>query len=348
MPRFATTVAVLLAGLAACAAPRYPLDEDELRRFLNAGPVELELDREELARGLPSPGRYRLVAGDLLEVTGPWGLFATPADDAQAAGELSRAVRVDDEGFVHVGAAGRVKARGKTVLDVERAIVEAVYPSVLVRRPSVVVRVQEHHTLPVNVVGAVEQPGVHELRSNQLSLYGALAAAGGILKPNNLIVGARRIRVRRADGAGVEDVVLPVRGLNIPFADVGLYGGETIEVERYEPDTFTIVGLVQNPGAYPYPPETDYNLMQALAFAGGVDLIADPPFATVFRRDADGTILPATFSIAGDGLVAASALQIKPGDVIAVEHTAASWTRSLIAQIVRVQFGFFVDDRVRN
>jgi len=31
--------------------------------------------------------------------------------------------------------------------------------------------------------------------------------------------------------------------------------------------------------------------------------------------------------------------------VIVIEHTPASWTRSLLAQIVHIQFGFFVDQR---
>jgi hypothetical protein len=42
--------------------------------------------------------------------------------------------------------------------------------------------------------------------------------------------------------------------------------------------------------------------------------------------------------------MAADIQQIE-GDVIVVEHTAASWTRSLFAQILRIQFGFFVDNR---
>jgi hypothetical protein len=63
----------------------------------------------------------------------------------------------------------------------------------------------------------------------------------------------------------------------------------------------------------------------------------------VFRKDANGEILPATFDISGIGLMRSSALRIKPGDVIVVQHTAMSWSRSLMAQILRIQFGFFLD-----
>jgi hypothetical protein len=44
-------------------------------------------------------------------------------------------------------------------------------------------------------------------------------------------------------------------------------------------------------------------------------------------------------------LVTASALQIKPGDVIVVGHTAASWTRSLVRELFRVQVVYGNDRR---
>jgi protein involved in polysaccharide export with SLBB domain len=71
------------------------------------------------------------------------------------------------------------------------------------------------------------------------------------------------------------------------------------------PTLFTVVGQVTRPGAYEYPPGGKYNLMQALAIAGGVDHIADPPYATVFRVDTGGSIVPMTFGISGDSLVKA-------------------------------------------
>jgi hypothetical protein len=160
------------------------------------------------------------------------------------------------------------------------------------------------------------------------------------VKSNNLVVGAGMIKIRKPGAGESEPILLPVKGLNIPFANVALGGGETIEVVRFEPDTFSLVGLVTKPGAFSYPPEARYNLMQALAVAGGVDVFADPRYATVFRKDAEGNIIPATFEIQGNGLVTASMLQIKPGDVIVVGHTAASWTRELLREIFRVQVVF--------
>ena len=43
------------------------------------------------------------------------------------------------------------------------------------------------------------------------------------------------------------------------------------------------------------------------------------------------------------GLVAASDLEIKPGDVLVIEQTPASWTRTLIARILQFQVNFGIN-----
>jgi polysaccharide export outer membrane protein len=341
--RRASASAVLVLLVTACAAPTFLPDEEQLARFLAAGPIVPELDRDALLREVRPAGHYRVAVGDLLEVHAPPALFASVSEQGAATGR--HLMRVDAEGRCQLPLGVAVDAAGRTLIEIEEAVTSAVHPRFLVDRPAIVVRVVEHATVPVTVVGAVEQPGIHPLRSDQMTLYGALSAAGGILKSSNLVVGAGMIMVRRPGDDVEEPVFLPVKGLNIPFADVALHGGETVEVVRFEPDTFSLVGLVRDPGAFEYPPEVRYNLMQALAVAGGVDTFADPRYATVFRKDASGEILPATFEIQGNGLVTASTLQVKPGDVIVVGHTAASWTRALVRELFRVQVIFGNDRR---
>ena len=328
---------LLLFGAAACAAPRYPLSAEGLAAFEGAGPIIPEIDHDALLHSLPAPGPYRVVPGDLLDIQAPHEFFEQPADHVQAgAAPTPYFVRVNSQGSIHMPLVGELEVAGQTLLEIEEGIANAAYPKYLTRMPGIVARIEEYKRVTISIMGAVDNPGLHDLRSDQLSLFGALSEAGGIARSGNLVEGARRIRITRPDEDGdQEQIIVPVKGLNIPYSDVPLAGGERIEVERYEPDTFVVVGLVKKPGAYAYPPEVTVNLMQALATAGGVDMIADPPYATIFRKDAGGNIVPATFGIDGDGLVQSSALQIKPGDVIAVQHTAASWTRSFAAQIER-------------
>jgi polysaccharide export outer membrane protein len=351
-PFFLQSLLVLLCCgmLGACAAKRYHLDDAGLARFQTAGPVTPEFDPSKLSGAMMDPGPYRAIAGDVLRIRAPHSFFEASTGPVGGLARIQPGehfARVDDAGWIDVPLAGRVEAAGRTLIMIEAAIVDAVSPKYLTERPAVVVTVDEYQTVPVTVLGAVQEPGIHRLRHDELTLTGALTAAGGIAQSGNLVVGARRVRVYGgAEDGGPRYVDLPIRGLNVPFYDVPLQGGERIEVERYEPDKFTVVGLVMKPGAYDYPPEVQYNLMQALAIAGGVDRLANPPYATVFRKDLiTGEIVPATFSIDGNGLVESSSLTIKPGDVIAIQHTPGSWTRAFMAEIFRVNVGFYVDER---
>lgn len=141
----------------------------------------------------------------------------------------------------------------------------------------------------------------------------------------------------------VEPVVLPVKGLNIPFADIPLVEGDLIEVKRLNPAVFTVIGLANQPGAFPYPPDAEYNLMQALGFAGGVDLIADPRFVTVYRQNAAGEVVNATFRIDRQFQAKSYGVKIKPGDVISVEVTPRTKTNVILHQVLRINFGLYVD-----
>lgn len=87
--------------------------------------------------------------------------------------------------------------------------------------------------------------------------------------------------------------------------------------ERY----FAIMGLVRKPDSFEYPFNAHYTLTDALAMAGGVDLISDPHYATVYRQDSNGEIVAATFKINGKNLAKASKVLIEPGDIISVENT---------------------------
>ena len=137
-------------------------------------------------------------------------------------------------------------------------------------------------------------------------------------------------------------IVLPVKGLNIPFADIALYDGDVVEVEKLDPEVFTVLGPVKNPGVFPYPPDAQYNLTQAVAFAGGPDLLLDPRYVTVYRQDANGEVVSATFRLDKKSLAKASNIKIKPGDVISVEMTLDTRARMILKEMlyIRVYYDF--------
>ena len=334
----------LVPFLAACLAwgsgcvgnrvihPVLPTPE-ELAEFNAAGPKAEEFDTDQLV-AMHLGGPYKLVSGDLVKLTLPPNVFPDWEGEGDSTPRELKS-RVDAEGKVRLPKLGEFPMGGLTVAEVEDGIANAyAAPEYLKERPNVVCTVEDYRTVPVTVWGAVNSPGIHPLRSDRLSVLGALMAAGGIHADR----GSSSIRILRPSEGGEdgEAEVVPVRATDIPLRDIALTGGETIVVEPMLDRKFTVVGLVKKVGSFPYPEHEQYNLLQAIATAGGVDEIAAPRWATIYRKKEDGEVIAVTFRIDGLELVHGSNVVVKDGDVIAIEHTEGSWVRSFLSQV----FGF--------
>ena len=165
---------------------------------------------------------------------------------------------------------------------------------------------------PLNIPGPMSE---YELRrhieailsrNNEKSLVAALMKADGIAPE-----GAAAIRIRRAGKPSrAEPVLLPVRGLGVPFADVAVEDGDAVEVLGLEATHVTVVGLVNKPGTFPYPPGGRMNLAQALAAAGGLDADTNPRYVKICRQDASGRLIAVAFKITRGSL----------GEAVNVKH----------------------------
>jgi protein involved in polysaccharide export with SLBB domain len=114
------------------------------------------------------------------------------------------------------------------------------------------------------------------------------------------------------------------------------------KVKEYEGEKmriFTVMGLVKCPDTFPYPPNVQYNLMEALAHAGGLDPTADPRYVKIYRKNTDSEIISATFGVDDSSLANAYNLAIKPGDVIYVDHTLRTRVNTLLSQVLRIGVG---------
>lgn len=114
---------------------------------------------------------------------------------------------------------------------------------------------------------------------------------------------------------------------------------EVVKYQRESERVFTVLGLVNRPNAFPYPPDTQYNLMEALAFAGGLNMTADPRYLKVYRQDADGSVVSATFGVDSKSVVEAYAVAIKPGDVIYVDHTLHTRVNQFLSDVLQIRIG---------
>lgn len=114
---------------------------------------------------------------------------------------------------------------------------------------------------------------------------------------------------------------------------------EVLKYRRENERVFTVMGLVNSPNAFPYPPDVQYNLMEALAFAGGLNMTADPRYLKVYRLDASGKVVSATFGIDSKSLLDAYGVAIKPGDVIYVDHTLRTRMNQFLSDVLQIRVG---------
>jgi hypothetical protein len=70
----------------------------------------------------------------------------------------------------------------------------------------------------------------------------------------------------------------------------------------------------------------------------------NPRYITVYRQDAAGQIITATFHLDKKSLADASALMIKPGDVISVEMTPDVRTIMILREMLDIRFNYNLRD----
>jgi len=233
---------------------------EQIREFEKAGPVSLEVTTDDTGKAETRLGPYRIVPGDLLELQIPAivrVISSDVTDLVQNELDINRSkpysCRVNDAGNITLPIVGEMPVAGKTVAEVEAAIVEAYYPQYVVNVPMVVCEVSKYKN----------------------------------------------------------------------------------ENER----VFTVLGLVKKPDTYPYPPDVQYNLTEALGFAGGLNLVADPRNVTIYRQDANGEIISATFPVGEKANANAYDIIIKPGDVVCVDHTLRTRTNEFFAGLFHIGVG---------
>jgi protein involved in polysaccharide export with SLBB domain len=191
-------------------------------------------------------------------------------------------------------------------------------------------------------------------KSQNISLSPAAAIvpsgqdASGLAEADSTDLGPRGSDVLPVGAGGPEarPIVLPVVNTNIPYRDIALDEGDTVVVEPVQMPLFSVLGLVMRPGNFPYPTGAHYNLTQAIAFAGGLDPVARPFYATVYRLKEDGTIARAPFRLMkSDKFTEALGTPIRPGDVVAVEHTLRTHFNTAVHDLLRINAGIYLSGR---
>jgi len=205
------------------------------------------------------------------------------------------AVRIDEQGYIHLPLAGRVRAAGLTTEQLEKAV--ALQLAKVMRNPEVTISIADFRNHPVSVLGAVRNPGVYQITGRK-TLFEVLSLAGG-LNPD----ASNRIKITRVASEG--PLPLPnaaadptgeffIGELNVrdvldaksPDSNIDVLQNDVLTVPKA--DLVYVVGAVKRSGGFPLNEKEHITVLQAVSLAEGLDRAAGAKHARILRQPAPG------------------------------------------------------------
>jgi|HubBroStandDraft_6_1064221.scaffolds.fasta_scaffold24862_3 polysaccharide export outer membrane protein len=287
--------AILLSALA-CGFFAAGCATAETRYSAKELPVELQASRWQAPCTVDlSPSRSGRVAshlesGDAVEVLVSTGFNSSQMTRFHAV--------VGADGTVELPILGRIPVAGVTPEASHQAIVQACYrEGVSPKPPLVQVTLEKPRQHRIIVAGAVSHPGVYTLSRENSDLVSALAAAGGLSRDSGeKIVIQSRHRAKDDDPQGSDvvraagwaddlDATSQLKNFDSPagrreilltaattakVASAELRDGDVVTVERRDPPSIVVTGMVNRPGRFDLPIGQEFRVLDAVASAHGV------------------------------------------------------------------------------
>jgi polysaccharide export outer membrane protein len=225
-------------------------------------------------------------------VLGPDDQVAIHVLDLEEIGDS--AFRIDMRGYINVPLAGRLHAAGLTVDQLEAAL--AARLKEVLQTPVVTISVSEFRSQPVSVLGAVNTPGVHQIRGRK-TLFEVISEAGGLKNEagNSIKITRRKefgpipLNGAAMDASGqfcvAEVSVKSVMEARNPQENIQIQPNDVISVPRA--DLYYVIGAVKRAGGFVLSEREHISVLQALSMAEGLDRVASPGNAKILRA-ADG------------------------------------------------------------
>jgi len=199
--------------------------------------------------------------------------------------EVSKTVRVTEEGKITLPYLGEIDVEGLTQLELEKKLSDLLEKDYL-QNPQVSVFISKFLSKIVYVDGAVGEPGTYELRGRQF-LMQIITQAGG-LTPE----AGKDIYVIRHHNNGTSDSLkISINDLYYdvdPALNIPLEPGDIINVPFDKAVRVFVMGQVRNPGALEFRKSEMPTLLKAIAAAGGFSERASKGGVTIKRTDDDG------------------------------------------------------------
>jgi polysaccharide biosynthesis/export protein len=205
---------------------------------------------------------YRLGPEDVIEVT-VWGHQ-----------DLQRQVAIALDGTITFPLIGEVKAAGKSIQGLEKALAQKLADGYLVN-PQVSINVKEYKSQKVFVMGEVKNPGTYPVTKKNdllftLSLAGGFSPGAGneviIVRPKNPTGEALSLEEAKNRQEQIIRVSLKAALDGEASQNVPIYNGDSITVQKMA--TFFVLGEVKSPGKYNL--EQGTTVLMGISLAGGL------------------------------------------------------------------------------
>jgi polysaccharide biosynthesis/export protein len=221
-------------------------------------------------------------------VLGPDDQLSIRALDAPEIAD--KPLRISTSGQISLPMVGRLRAAGLTVEELEKQLSDRL--QVYVRDPQVAISVTEFRSQPVSVIGAVNQPGIHQLQGTK-RLIEVLSLAGGLRNDaGNTVTITRRkewgeipLPNVKPDASGeftIADVsVKSIMAAENPKANISIHPNDVITVPKA--DLVYVIGSVRRSGGFVLGERETISVLQALSLAEGLDRTSAPRNAKILR-----------------------------------------------------------------
>jgi polysaccharide export outer membrane protein len=180
--------------------------------------------------------------------------------DQGASNERLPTVRVDDQGFIRLPFAGRIRAAGETPAQLQEIIRNRLRG--MSQDPQVLVSINQSITNSVVLSGEVNRPGRFVLPTNRETLNDTIALAGGYKGDAKDVVA----RVQRGDG---EFEIRLSDLMDQPQLDIPIAPQDRITLIS-RPESFSVLGAPNRAEEVRFP-RSHISVAEAVALAGGAN-----------------------------------------------------------------------------
>lgn len=227
-------------------------------------------------------------------------------------------IRIDSRGNITLPMVGRLKAAGLTPEQLEAAIEDRLKK--YLQQPDVTVSLTEMRSQPISILGAVQNPGVHQLQGRK-TLFEVISMAGGIRQDAGYQIkitrrkewGSLPLPNAQDDPSGQFSIgsvsIKAIMDATTPAENIDVRPNDVISVPKGQ--LVYVIGAVRKVGGYVMGENESISALQILSLCEGLDRFANPRLARIMRPVAGNSQQRREITVDLKALIAGKSADIK-------------------------------------